>query len=239
MKILITNDDGIRADGLRRLAEAAVKFGEVWIVAPEKERSAASHSITLRNTIDVYPVEDYPVPGVRAFSCSGMPADCVRVGSLNVMDEKPDVVLTGINKGYNVASDIQYSATAGAAFEAAFQGYHPIAVSEGFDDVHETTDRYLEEILGRLINESVPEGYIHNVNFPSCRLSECRGILYDRKVSVGMYFKDHYNVMEKLENGGVRYMIEGVHTMVAEEGSDFRAILDGFVSVGTVSNIGY
>ncbi|MCR4792349.1 MAG: 5'/3'-nucleotidase SurE [Lachnospiraceae bacterium] len=239
MRLLITNDDGIHSDGIARLAKCAVKFGEVWVVAPESERSAVSHSLTLRHAIDVYPVNDFPVPGVKAFSCTGMPADCVRVGSLNVMPEKPDVVLSGINRGYNMASDIQYSATAGAAFEAAFQGYHPIAVSEGFDDIHETTDRYLEEILEKLLHEPVPEGYIHNVNFPSCRLSECKGVLYDRAVSPLMFFRDHYNAVEELENGGVRYMIEGVPTMQAEEGSDFRAILDGYVSVGIVNNIGY
>ena len=239
MKILITNDDGIYADGIVRLAKAAREFGEVWIIAPEKERSAASHSITLRHALDVYPVNDFPVDGVRAYSCSGTPADCVRVGSLGVMPEKPGIVISGINKGYNMASDIQYSATAGAAFEAAFQGYHPISVSEGFDDMHEVTDRYLTEVLDKVINSPIPRGYIHNINFPGCPLAECRGILYDRKVSPGMYFSDTYDHIEELENGGVRYMIHGTPTMTAEEGSDFRAILDNYVSVGLVNNIGY
>ena len=97
-KILITNDDGIESDGIARLAEAAKEFGEVWIVAPESQRSAASHSITLRHPIDVLP-HDFPVEGVHAFSCSGTPGDCVRVGSLNIMPVKPDVVLSGINFG--------------------------------------------------------------------------------------------------------------------------------------------
>lgn len=239
MKILITNDDGIYADGIVRLAKVAREFGEVWIIAPEKERSAASHSITLRHALDVYPVNDFPVDGIRAYSCSGTPADCVRVGSLSVMSEKPGIVISGINKGYNMASDIQYSATAGAAFEAAFQGYHPISVSEGFGDMHEVTDRYLTEVLDKVINSPIPRGYIHNINFPGCPLAECRGILYDRKVSPGMYFSDTYDRIEELENGGVRYMIHGTPTMTAEEGSDFRAILDNYVSVGLVNNIGY
>ena len=239
MKILITNDDGVYADGIVRLAKVAREFGEVWIIAPEKERSAASHSITLRHALDVYPVNDFPVDGVRAYSCSGTPADCVRVGSLGVMPEKPGIVISGINKGYNLASDIQYSATAGAAFEAAFQGYHPISVSEGFGDMHEVTDRYLTEVLDKVINSPIPPGHIHNINFPGCPLSECRGILYDRKVSPGMYFSDTYDRIEELENGGVRYMIHGTPTMTAEEGSDFRAVLDNYVSVGLVNNIGY
>ena len=239
MRILVTNDDGIYAGGLIRLAEAALKFGEVWVVAPDSERSAASHSVTLRHPLDVYPVKDFPVKGVNAFSCSGMPVDCVRVGGLNVMSSRPDLVLSGINKGYNLAADIQYSATAGAAFEGTFQGYHSIAVSEGFDGPYEVTDRYLSEILEKLINTPLPAGHIHNVNFPQCKLSECKGILWDRTVSPNMYYEDSYNAIEKLENDGVRYMIHGTPRPIAEEGSDFRAILDNYVSVGIVNNIGY
>ena len=118
--ILITNDDGIEAGGIVRLAKAAAEFGEVWVVAPARQMSAASHSITLHSPLDIYP-HSFPVPGVRAFSCSGTPGDCVRTGSLSILPRRPDVVLSGINYGYNVASDIQYSATAGAAFEAAFR----------------------------------------------------------------------------------------------------------------------
>ena len=238
MKILITNDDGIEADGIIRLANAAKQFGEVWVVAPESQRSAASHSISLHNAIDIYPCEDFPIDGVKAFSCSGTPGDCVRVGSLSVMPSKPDVVLSGINFGFNVASDIQYSATAGAAFEAAFQGYHAIALSEGCHE-HSVTDKYIKEILKKLLFEELKPGFIHNVNFPDCDLADCKGILYDRKVSVGMFYKDHYNLVEELDDGGRRYMVEGVYTPSAEEGTDFAAILNNYVSVGVVNNVGY
>ncbi|MBO4907893.1 MAG: 5'/3'-nucleotidase SurE [Lachnospiraceae bacterium] len=239
MRILLTNDDGIYAHGLERLAKAVLKYGEVWVVAPAEERSAASHSVTLRHPLDVYPITDYPIEGVKAYSCSGTPVDCVRVGSLSVMPEKPDVVISGINNGFNMASDLQYSATVGAAFEGTFQEYHAIAISEAFDGPHEVTDHYLPEILDRILYEQLPPGHIHNVNFPECSISECKGILYNRKVSRGMFFKDRYNEIEKLENGGIRYMIEGIKTPVAEEETDFKALLDHYVSVGTVNNIGY
>ena len=234
--ILITNDDGIASDGILRLAKAAMAFGEVWVVAPESERSATSHSITLHSPIDVYPY-DFPANGVRAYACSGTPADCVRVGSLAIMPQKPDVVLSGINYGYNAASDIQYSATAGAAFEASFQGSLGIAVSEGASSVHEVTDAYLPEVLERLICRTVRPGQILNVNFPGCPLSECRGILENRAVSVGMFYKDHYKEIETLPGGGVRLMVEGVLIQEAEEGTDFRAILEHYVSIGVVTNI--
>lgn len=237
-RILLTNDDGIDAEGLMRLAEAAKAFGEVWIVAPDGQRSAASHSITLHAPIDVYPV-DFAMEGVRAYKCSGTPADCVRVGSLNIMTDKPDVVLSGINKGYNTASDIQYSATAGAAFEGAFQGYLSIAFSEGFGDCHDVTDRYLKGILEELLDKPFEAGTIWNVNFPDCELDECKGILRDRKVSSGMFYRDSYDEMEKLPHGGIRLMVHGNYNEDAEEGTDFFAVVNKYVSVGRVRNIGY
>ncbi len=234
--ILITNDDGIDSDGLLRLVRSAKKHGEVWVVAPEKQCSALSHSITIRHSIEIHPY-DYPEKSVQAFTCTGTPADCVRVGTLAVMPGRPDVVLSGINYGYNMATDIQYSATAGAAFEAEFQGYPAIALSEGACECHEVTDRYLDEILGELIMEPYRQGTIINVNFPGCPLTECGGVKRDREVSRLAYYKDHYNVVKKLPNGGVEVMIEGVHVPVTEEGTDYGAILENYVSVGRVRNI--
>lgn len=237
LSILITNDDGIDSDGIVRLARAATELGQVWVVAPHEQRSAASHSISLHRHIDVFPY-DFPVEGVRAFSCSGTPGDCVRTGSLYIMPKKPDVVLSGINCGYNVASDIQYSATAGAAFEAAFQGCLGIALSEQASGCHEVSDAYLRDILRELITQRLSYGQIFNVNFPGCPLSECKGVLRDRKVSRGMFYRDSYKALEDLPNGGVRLMVDGEYNEDAEEGTDFRAVVDGYVSVGIVNNIG-
>ncbi|MCR5098372.1 MAG: 5'/3'-nucleotidase SurE [Lachnospiraceae bacterium] len=236
MKILVTNDDGINSEGLIRLAECARDFGEVWVIAPESERSAASHCITLRTHIDIYP-HDFPVDGVRAFTCSGMPGDCVRVGGLSVMDSRPDLVLSGINFGYNVASDIQYSATCGAAFEAEFQGYRAIAVSEGGSGIHEVTDKYLKEIITEVLGYETRPRQIINVNFPGCPLSEYRGILRDRTVSCGMVFRDIYNAIEDLENSGVRYMVEGIRDCKGEPGTDLEAVISGYISIGYAKNI--
>lgn len=235
-KILITNDDGIQADGLYRLVKTAVKYGEVWVVAPDSQRSAASHSITLHKSFDLFPY-DFPVEGVKAWACTGTPADCVRAGSLFVMPEKPDVVLSGINHGYNVASDIQYSATAGAAFEASFQGSLGIALSEHACGCHEVSDAFLEEVLDRLIDRKPSAGSILNVNFPGCPLSECRGILENRTVSKGTVFRDSYRLAEKLKNGGLRIIVNGLYNEDAEEGTDFRSVVDRYVSIGIVNNI--
>ena len=205
-------------------------------MAPSAQNSAVSHSITLRHSIEVHP-HDFSVENVKAYSCSGTPGDCVRVGSLCIMDNKPDVVLSGINFGVNVASDIQYSATAGAAFEAEFQGCHAIAVSEAATDRHEVTDKFLFQILEELIYEPYVEGEIWNVNFPGCSLDECRGILRDRKVSRKAYFKDHYNLLKRFPDGGMELMVEGIHTPAEEKDTDYAAVLGNFISIGKVKNI--
>ena len=234
--ILLTNDDGIEAEGLLRLVKIVKDYGEVWIVAPDGERSASSHSLSLHDGMDVYPY-DYPIDGVKAYTCSGTPADCVRVGSLGVMPYRPDIVISGLNKGFNAGTDIQYSGTCGAAFEASFQGYHAIAVSEGFQGIHDVTNKYIKEILDEIIDKKLKFGQIWNVNFPNIPLDECKGILWDRKVSTGLFYKDSYKVIEELSDGGKKYMVDGQRVEISEEGSDLRAIFDGYVSVGIANNI--
>ena len=236
MDILITNDDGICSDGIVRLAETAKEFGRVWVVAPQHENSAASHSITLRHSVEIHP-HVFPVEGVKAYSCSGTPADCVRVAVSFIMPKRPDVVMSGINYGYNMASDIQYSATAGAAFEAEFQECLAIAFSEDAGKCYEVTDRYLREVMSELISETYVPGQIINVNFPGCPLDECRGILRNRRVSRLAFYEDHYNEVRKLDDGGSELMVEGVHRPYSEEDSDYAAIMGGFVSIGRVRNI--
>ena len=128
-RILITNDDGIRSSGIIRLVEAARALGEVTVIAPDREHSAKAHSISILEPVDFMPYA-FPVPGVTAWVCSGTPSDCVRVGLAYLLPQKPDLVLSGINCGFNIASDIQYSATVGAALEAAHQGIPAAAFSE-------------------------------------------------------------------------------------------------------------
>ena len=234
-RILITNDDGINADGIIRLAKSAVEFGEVWVVAPDSQRSAMSHSITLRHSVEAWKV-DFPVDGVHAYACSGTPGDCVRIGSLNIVPGKPNHVFSGINYGFNAATDIQYSATAGAAFEAAFQGIHTIAFSEDACEIHDVTDQYLNEIIAELLDKPLGVNQIWNVNFPGCRLAECNGILRDRKVSTEAYYEDRY-IETTVSEGRISYMVEGIRNYYASEGTDLKAILDDFVSIGIVTNI--
>ncbi|MBQ0028631.1 MAG: 5'/3'-nucleotidase SurE [Lachnospiraceae bacterium] len=234
-KILLTNDDGIDSDGLIRLAEVAKKFGDVYVVAPDSQRSAMSHSITLRHPMYLKQY-DFPVEGVVAYSCDGTPGDCVRIGHLNIVPGGADVLMSGVNFGYNVATDLQYSATVGAAMEGAFLGIHSIAFSEDFGDCHETTDEYLEEIMAEVIDAPLDKDQIWNVNFPGCKNSECKGILRGMKVSGDVFYKDHYDE-KKMADGRIEFTIVGERRWEAEEGTDLRAVLDNYVSVGIATNI--
>lgn len=234
-KILIVNDDGIEAGGIIRLARAASKYGKVWVVAPDSQRSGASHSIKILEPISGKKVP-FPVEGVEAHALGGTPADCARVGILNIVPGGPDVVLSGINCGYNVGSDVQYSGTVGAALEAAFQGVKAIALSEGFEDSYKVTDKYLDEVLGKVIDMEPGKNCIINVNFPTCKLEEVQGIAMDMKVSPDLIFKDHYDCT-KISETESEYMIHGDLVAKAELGTDLRAVFDNYISIGTVHNL--
>jgi len=234
-KILIVNDDGIDADGIIRLARATQKYGEVTVVAPESQRSAASHSITLRTYIDVME-HDFPVEGVKAYAISGSPADCVRVALKSNLNIKPDIVFSGINYGYNAGTDVQYSATVGAAMEAVFQGVAAVAFSEGTKDGYMVTDAYLDEVIAEVIDTKFEKFRLVNVNFPTCKLSEVKGILRDVKVSEGSVYDDTYDC-ELEEKNMRRYRVNGRYVGTAEAGSDLDGLYNNYITIGNVYNI--
>lgn len=233
--IFIVNDDGICSPGIVQLARAAVRFGEVWVVAPETQRSAMSHRITCFDPITVRSHE-FACGGVRAFSCSGSPADCVRVG-IKVIGRKPDAVLSGINNGYNIGADIQYSATVGAALEAAFWGIHAIAFSQDDPARHEVTDRYLDGLIEEYLDRPLSRSQIWNINFPSCTVGECAGVKRGCTVSTDDYYADDYSE-SVAEDGSREYRLIMGRKPVFTEGCDLHAVCNNFVSVGVVNNLG-
>lgn len=238
MNILITNDDGILAPGLQRLAQIAQVFGDVYVVAPDAQRSGVSHGINLHRSIICRPF-DFPVAGVTAYSCDGTPADCVRVGTLNLVPGGADLVLSGINNGYNVASDVQYSATVGAAMEGAFQKVPSIAISEESADHPDIADLYLKDILSKLIKMPLGQNQVWNVNFPKGSLGDCQGILWDRVVSTDEFYKDRYEgyCQENDDSGAIHFSVIGVRNWKGSEGTDLDAVLRGYISVGAISNL--
>lgn len=176
MRILVVNDDGIQAPGIRKLAELAKEFGEVTVAAPKRQCSGMSHRITVDLGMEIAKV-DFPVEGVEAYSIDGTPADCVKLAIRNVLEEKPDVVFSGINKGYNIGYEILYSGTVGAAMEALVHGVPAIAYSQDDTADYAVVEKYFGELTEILLKQKIGEGQIWNVNFPNCAAEEVKGTL--------------------------------------------------------------
>lgn len=164
MRILITNDDGIQSEGLKILAKAAQKYGEVIVVAPEKEQSAKSQALNIRRGLNFVEKEDY-LPNVVAYALDSTPADCVRFANYFLRLEF-DIVLAGINNGYNLGEDIMYSGTVGAASEGVMGGKKAIAFSTNPHDFTEAKNR-IDEILEFFFSQELfTYGQFYNVNIP-------------------------------------------------------------------------
>ena len=165
MKILICNDDGIESKGLKILAEKLAKDNEVLVIAPDGNRSACSHTLTVRDTVTV---EEYKgISGCIAYKTSGYPADCVKIARHIFSEFVPDVVISGINKGHNLGSDIMYSGTVAIAYEAAFFGLPSFAFSAFSHG--ESNFNLLAEYSHKILCELMPltkKNQIWNVNFP-------------------------------------------------------------------------
>ncbi len=236
MKILIVNDDSIDAPGIQVLARAAAELGEVWIAAPDQQCSALSQKLTLRELISLEEVTDFPAKVVSAWRIGGTPVDCVKIALEYLLEEKPDVVLSGINNGYNAGQDIAYSGTLGAAFEAERLGIPAIAFSSAADKYLGDMEPHLLPLL-RELTERLPEpGSVWNVNFPAVKDGRpLKGILRDRLVCpVSMYRERYVPVGD--ENGITMLECRGMPTPdeLIPAGTDAAAVRAGYISIGQV-----
>lgn len=229
MRILITNDDGIHARGLHRLVELAKDFGEVCVFAPADKCSGLSRAITVEGVLRVKPIR---MPDVRmAYSISGTPADCVRMAINCIMDEKPDLVLSGINNGFNLGRDIVYSGTIAAALEGAEAGIRSVAFSQPPDHDFETAAAFFPVIMESVLNGSCRKNMLTNVNFPDCSAGECRGIMWNSKLSSQYLYEDCCK-KTAFPDGSMQLDISAVHCRIRDEESDITAVLNRYISVG-------
>ncbi len=234
LRILVTNDDGIDAPNLLPLVEMAVKFGEVTVVAPTAQCSAMSQRLTLFQEILVEEA-DYPVPGVRAWRVDGTPADCVKLAVLELLPEKPDIVFSGMNRGYNTGFDIAYSGTVGACKEAAIQNIPSIAYSTDSHGCGEVPAAYLEPLTAECLARPLPRGAFWNINFPGCPLSEMKGIIRNAPIADTPLYADNYRLVSA-PGEPLRFTAHGraIAPEEAPEGTDVWAVLHGCISVGIV-----
>lgn len=175
-RVLLSNDDGIHAPGLKALEDAIRPLvGELWVVAPETEQSATSHSLTLRRPLRIRHISDH------RYAVDGTPTDAVLLGVNEVMkDGPPDLILSGINRGGNLGEDVTYSGTVAAAMEGALLGIPSIALSQVYEDRHKvkwaTAKTWIPKVLKQLLSAGWPKGIFINVNFPDRTAKKVTGI---------------------------------------------------------------
>ena len=234
MRILCTNDDGIHAPGLDVVeAIARALSDDVWVVAPELDQSGVSHSLSLNDPLRLRQV------GERRFAVRGTPTDCVIMGSRHILaDKAPDLVLSGVNKGRNVAEDVVYSGTIAGALEGTILGLPSFALSQEFTletrnaPLWETAKAHAPDIVRRVMAAGVPKNTVVNVNFPACAPDEVRGVVVTRQ---GKRNPGFLRIDERHDGRGNPYYWIGFEKIrVADtpaEGTDLAALAANYVSV--------
>lgn len=225
MHILISNDDGYQAPGIRALARTLAKIATVTVVAPDRDRSGASNSLTLDSPIRARQMED----GVTCVD--GTPTDCVHLAITGLLDEEPDMVIAGINSGANLGDDVLYSGTVAAAMEGRFLGLPAIAVSLVTDKPthYDTAAGVALELVQRLQTGTLPADTILNVNVPDVPVDELKGIQATR---LGHRHKSEPVVpMDDPRGRPVYWVGPAGPEQDAGPGTDFHAVRSGYVSV--------
>jgi 5'-nucleotidase len=235
MRILITNDDGIRAPGLHAIVEVAKQFGEVTIVAPDRERSACGHAMTMRDPLRV---QKFEWDGCEAMEVNGFPVDCVNVALTLGFQDDCDLVLSGINNGPNLGFDVTYSGTVAGAMEGTINGIRSISISmasfvNGAPLHYETGARWLTEHWEMLVSAPQAPLTFLNVNVPAVDFQELRG---HRVTPMGRrVYRDRVEL--RTDPWGRPYYWQGGVAVLASDqpGTDVAAVNEGFVSVTPIT----
>ncbi len=230
MRLLCTNDDGILAHGLECLVRAASPLGEVTVVAPDREQSATSHSLTLHHPVRAV------LRGERRFQVDGTPTDCVMLAVEALMDQRPDFVLSGVNHGHNMGEDVLYSGTVAAAMEGLTLGIPSIAISFAAGELQadpgllEDQLPVVSDLLRHLTSlRTIPRDTLLNVNLPALRGSEVRGV---RLTRLGRrVYSDSLMRMHDPRGRPIYWIGGGSAEWSGGEDSDFRAVREGYISV--------
>jgi len=230
MRLLVTNDDGILAHGIECLVAAAEPLGEVTVVAPDREQSATSHSLTLHHPLR-------PIPrGERRWQVDGTPTDCVMLAVEALMPERPDFVLSGVNHGQNMGEDVLYSGTVAAAMEGLALGIPSIAISFAGGDLRADVTQLREQVpvLATLLKHltslpAFPADTLFNVNLPPMRADAVKGA---RLTRLGRrVYSQSVAPMQDPWGRRIFWIGGGAISWSGEEDSDFRATEDGYISV--------
>ncbi|MFC5755549.1 MULTISPECIES: 5'/3'-nucleotidase SurE [unclassified Rhizobium] len=231
MRILLTNDDGIHAEGLAALERIARALSDdVWIVAPETDQSGLAHSLSLSEPLRLRKISD------KHYALRGTPTDCVIMGIKQVLDIKPDLVLSGVNSGSNVADDVTYSGTIAGAIEGTMQGVRSFALSQAYVYDNgarllpwEVCEAHAPALLEKLMTVDLPEGTFLNLNFPNCRPEDVEGVEVTSQGKLAF----NLQVDARTDGRGFPYywLKFGERAGAFTEGSDIHALKHNKISV--------
>jgi 5'-nucleotidase len=232
MRILITNDDGIHAHGLSVLEEIAAKLSdEIWVVAPETDQSGVSHSLSLNDPLRLRKISG------RRYAVKGTPTDCVIMGVRHVLaDARPDLILSGVNHGQNVAEDVTYSGTIAGAMEGTILGVPSIALSQAYgpgnrDDIHwDCAATHGPDIIRRVLAVGFPKNTLVNLNFPNCPPTEVVGAVATVQ---GQRNQALLRVDERVDGRAKPYywIAFARGRITPEEGTDLHALAERRISI--------
>ncbi|WP_136465893.1 5'/3'-nucleotidase SurE [Flagellimonas onchidii] len=230
--ILVTNDDGITAPGLRVLIKAIKEIGEVVVVAPDSPQSGMGHAITIDSTLYSKKVTiDHEEGAPSEYSCSGTPADCVKLALQEILDKKPDLCVSGINHGSNASINVIYSGTMSAAIEAGIEGIPAIGFSlcdYSWDANFEHSVISIKRIVQEALNQGIPKGTVLNVNIPKTE-TEPKGIKVCRQARAN--WKEQFDKRTS-PTGKDYYWLSGEFELLDKgEDTDEWALANGYVSI--------
>lgn len=239
MKILVTNDDGIFSPGVAALVEVLQHFGEIFVVCPDQKRSGISHSVTLRQPLKATAVKAFG-DSVNSWAVKGTPADCIRLALDVLMDEKPEIVISGMNIGATIGRDIYYSGTMAAASEASLYQIPGMAIS--IDHLNDSEIKFhkpkilLYGLLETMLAKRLPRNVFYNINVPYLEKKDCKGVYpvaADSSVS-------RYNYVELNDpDGFVYYWVKDRlnQPVMYQDGLDFSKLKEGYITICPIESM--
>lgn len=231
LKILVTNDDGINAIGIKKLAYSLKKLGKVIIVAPDRERSATGHAITMHQPLRVDRV-DFHDSNIDAWSINGTPSDCVKIALESILPQKPDIIVSGINNGPNLGTDVIYSGTVSAAIEGAIHNIPSIAMSVYGTKAkinYEGAAFFSCNLVQRALENKMPNNLVLNINFPSKNYDDIKGIKIT-ELGIRKYENSYDQRTDPM--GRSYYWLSGSLIEISNsESSDVECVKSGYISI--------
>lgn len=231
MRILLTNDDGIHDEGIASLERIARQLSDdVWIVAPETDQSGFAHSLSISQPLRLRKIKD------KHFAVRGTPTDCVIMGVKNVMPEPPDLILSGVNSGSNVADDVTYSGTVAGAMEGTLLGIRSIAISQAYASAegqrvipYETAEAHAPRLIERIAAMDLAPGVLINLNFPNCRPDEVQDavVTSQGKLAYGIWIDERADG----RNFPYYWLRFGRHSSDLAPGTDIAVLQQNRISV--------